>query len=261
MVGILLSYWGGLFSGATLVSGRVVNFWGSTWTGALCLCRWCFQEGHFAFGSSKGSSEAEKFGRIGQHQKTGCYYKFISNSNGCSKYNISCNINMFETVQCFSLHLHSRKLAWNLKKWWLEECFPFGNGPFLGHVFLWGGGVCDCDCCRDRFCALCSDQSLLCLNKTGNHPATPDAWIPIFSQKGYVCKNLHLISHVDDSNYANHHMNPQKKTREAWPTVLRVRWLWLSEWKGLTWDHHLLHKNSSNLLWQCDNCGFHDQAP
>ena len=25
MVGILLSYWGGLFSGATLVSGRVIN--------------------------------------------------------------------------------------------------------------------------------------------------------------------------------------------------------------------------------------------
>ena len=66
-------------------------------------------------------------------------------------------------------------------------------------------------------------------NKTGNHPVTPDAWIPIFSQKGYVCKNLRLISHVDDSNYTNHHMNHDQRSEwdgydylneKVWPETI-----------------------------------------
>ena len=68
MVGILLSYWGGLFSGAMLVSGRVVlSFFGGG--GGVCGLAVSFQGGEvnglpvggFNQPNSKNMSEIESF--------------------------------------------------------------------------------------------------------------------------------------------------------------------------------------------------------
>lgn len=144
----------------------------------------------------------------------------------------------------YFFNLRSSKIAWNLKKWCLEESFPFELGPLLGHVvFFWGGVVCDCDRWRDCFLCCCDQPATL------HHESL---FVP---RRVCTCNNLHWCGNMDHSNH-------RKIT--TWimnlPKSQRRHGHLFSEWDGYdsfneqVWPLSILcfTRTPSNALWHFD---------